>query len=131
VKKNEILRLLVLGGGILVTGWVHNFLAAKGVVLVENRGLAFGWFKGGAGLAVLVWLVLWWYWWFGGWGGAKVGIWMMLIGGAVNIWDRWVGGVVRDYWRWFDGVIYNNVADWLISVGLFVFILEIWKDKSK
>ena len=56
---------------------------------------------------------------------------MMLVGGAVNIWDRVSGGGVRDYWGWFNGAIYNNVADCLIVGGLFVFILELWKDKSR
>ena len=111
--------------------YFHNFLATNKVFLVENRGLSFGWFEDGGGIAVVVWLVLWWCWWHTGICGGRIGIWMMLVGGAVNIWDRWSRGAVRDYWVWFDGVIYNNVADCLISGGLFVFILELWKDKSK
>lgn len=110
---------------------IHNFLAGNEIILVENRGLSFGWFEGGGGVALLVWMVLWWWWMFGGRGGVKTGVWMMLVGGAVNIWDRWSGGGVRDYWGWFDGMIYNNAADWLIGGGLFVFILELWKNKSK
>ena len=131
MKEKRIRKLLILAGGILVVGLIHEFLAGNGIVLMENKGLSFGWFEGGWGMALLVWLVLWWVWWSGDFGGGKVGIWMMLVGGAVNIGDRWRGGGVRDYWSWLNGVIYNNMADWLISGGLFVFILELWKDKPK
>jgi lipoprotein signal peptidase len=53
---------------------------------------------------------------------------IILIGGLINLIDRLVFGYVRDYW-WFVGV-YNNLADWLIGVGVLIFFIKIlWKEK--
>jgi len=53
-----------------------------------------------------------------------------LIGGLINIVDRLVFGYVRDYWN-FGGALINNLNDWLIGVGVLLFLLEmIWKKQK-
>jgi lipoprotein signal peptidase len=109
---------------LIIVFWGHNFLALRGQVL-GNRGISWGW-----GGGVSSWLA----------GGAFLilffltkkanffGIKLMLLGGAINLLDRMIFGVVRDYWLFFAGV-YNNVADWVIGFGLFIFVIELWKRK--
>lgn len=55
---------------------------------------------------------------------------LILIGGLVNLSDRLFLGYVRDYWTF--GSLVNNMADWLIGIGLLLFLIEIiWKKKKK
>lgn len=52
---------------------------------------------------------------------------LILIGGLVNLGDRLIFGFVRDYWN-FGGFLVNNLNDWLIGVGVLLFLVEIvWK----
>lgn len=124
MKKKGIFKVLYLVLAIF-WGWgFHGYLGrAAGV---ENDGLSFGWWSGQIWLSVLVWVVLMFYWlsrelsW---------GVGLMLTGGGINLMDRWQMGLVRDYWSLGWSGIYNNIADYLIGIGLFVFILELWKRK--
>ena len=52
------------------------------------------------------------------WG--RVGIWLMIIGGAGNLYSRVIYGGVSDNLDFF-GLVYNNVADYLIFIGLVVY----------
>ena len=66
-------------------------------------------------LGVLVW---WWY---------KEKDWRLLLvilGGALNLGERLVRGYVTDYWIIPGTNIYNNLNDWLIFIGV---ILYLWK----
>jgi len=56
------------------------------------------------------------------------GINLVLLGGWINMIDRLVFGYVRDYWQF--GVVYNNLADWIISIGVGMFVWELWKEKK-
>lgn len=51
----------------------------------------------------------------------RVGVGMVLVGGAGNLASRvWYGGVV-DNWSFF-GLFYNNVWDWIIGVGVVIYL---------
>jgi lipoprotein signal peptidase len=56
----------------------------------------------------------------------KEGLWILPIvcGGAVNCLDRFLLGGVRDYWYIPVLNVYNNLADWMIFVGVILFIIH-------
>lgn len=54
------------------------------------------------------------------WG--RIGLLMMIFGGIGNLVSRILHGGVLDYWNFF-GLFYNNLADWLIVGGLFVYLI--------
>jgi len=105
--------------------WViHGLFFSLSEVLVKNNGVSFGysgWLVSLLNIGALVYLF--WFWWRSNY----VGINFVLIGGGVNMIDRMFLGYVRDYW-WF-GPVYNNIADWLIGIGVIVFLWEIWRKK--
>ncbi len=51
---------------------------------------------------------------------AKRGLGLMIIGGVMNMLSRIRYGGVRDDWSFF-GLVYNNLADYLIVIGLVVY----------
>lgn len=54
----------------------------------------------------------------------------MISGGCVNLIDRIRYGGVCDYWKIWGINIYNNIADWLIFIGVVLLIINlIWKKK--
>ena len=53
----------------------------------------------------------------------------MSVGGWINLIDRLIFGYVRDYWTL--GWVYNNLADWLIQIGIIIFLSELWIKKLK
>lgn len=88
---------------------------------MQNFGLSFGiTFPWQNALVLIVWLGLCYYsikeksWWLV----------LAVIGGCLNMIERWINGYVSDYWRIPFTSIYNNINDWLIFVGIGVFI---WK----
>ena len=50
--------------------------------------------------------------------GLKDGWWLIITGGWINLVDRLVNGGVTDYWRIPLSYVYNNLADYLIFVGI-------------
>ncbi len=102
----------------------HNFLVSWLKVDIRNEGVSFGW--NGFGVVLLNLILLIWLVWFN-WRTNFFGIELILIGGWVNMIDRMVFGYVRDYWSL--GAVYNNIADWIISIGVVIFVWEIWKKK--
>jgi len=60
------------------------------------------------------------------WG--RVGVGLIIVGGAGNLVSRWVNGGVVDNWN-FLGLFYNNVWDYLIVAGLVVYGLHVIKRK--
>ncbi len=59
------------------------------------------------------------------------GLMLVVSGGLVNFSDRLRFNFVRDYWNFFGSGIYNNINDWIIGLGVILFLIEtIWK-KSK
>jgi lipoprotein signal peptidase len=89
--------------------------------MVTNYGVSFGLSFPG----VLVWSILLLlfliYWW---WKDKSWGLLLMVFGGVLNLADRLIFGYVRDYWQIPGTNIYNNLNDWLIFVGLIIFLWE-------
>jgi len=125
VKKKKKLRLLAFLL-VLVFGWlVHSYFSSVFGVLAENFGVSFGW--GGklvTGFSLIFLVVLMGWWWL-----ARPELFLILVGGWINLVDRLVFGYVRDYWKFIS--VYNNLADWLIGIGVGWFILNLWKQNQK
>ena len=121
-KRLEIVWFLIALG--LVWG-IHSLLADFFGVAVENFGISFGW--GGKLITIIgfIFLTILTGWWWKN----KPELFLVLIGGWINMIDRLVFGYVRDYW-WFI-TVYNNLADWLIGIGVVWFILNLWKQNRK
>lgn len=60
-----------------------------------------------------------------------VGLLLILLGGGLNLFERLVYGYVNDYWNFLGTGIYNNINDWLISIGLILFIWATIKQKKQ
>ncbi len=61
------------------------------------------------------------------------GLFLVVTGGWVNLLDRLRFGYVRDYWNVPFANIKNNLADWLIFIGMIVIICNLeswWKKKN-
>ena len=58
------------------------------------------------------------------WG--KIGIGLIIIGGIGNLVSRMMYGGVLDYWN-FLGIFYNNVWDWIIGVGVVVYLFQAFR----
>ncbi|MCW1948975.1 MAG: signal peptidase II [Candidatus Shapirobacteria bacterium] len=113
---------MFLGCFWLLHGIIADFLGLG----IENKGISFGWdgeWVFWSSLVSLLWLGYFW------WKKESNGVWLMLVGGLINFTDRLVLGYVRDYWCF--GPVYNNIADWIIFVGVGVFVWELWKKKLK
>ena len=52
------------------------------------------------------------------WG--RVGVILIVFGGVGNLVSRVIYGGVRDYWNFF-GLFYNNIWDYLITLGLIIY----------
>ena len=59
-----------------------------------------------------------------------IGLLLVVIGGAFNTYQKVVFGQVNDYWNFLGLGIYNNLNDWLIGVGLLLYIIGVWKKKK-
>lgn len=93
-----------------------KYLAVSGDYAVINQGFSFG-VK--MGTEWLFWLLLsivfiWLY---------RQKMWLILTGGVANAVSRIVWGGVVDYWNFF-GLVTNNLADWMIGVGLVVYAIQ-------
>lgn len=86
-----------------------------------NTGISFGWFTGISVWVPVFFLLLllvlavktrelW----------GRVGMWLMIIGGAGNLWSRIRYGGVVDNLQ-FGSMLYNNLADYLIFFGLVIY----------
>lgn len=62
------------------------------------------------------------------WG--RVGVGLVIAGGMGNLVQRIMYGSVIDNWNFF-GLFYNNVWDYLIGVGIVVFVISSVVEKSK
>jgi len=104
----------------------HNRLAIGRVVV--NSGISFGWLNStgqwltiGLMVGIMYFLIIQKN--SGGW------LWIM-IGGAANLIDRVRFGGVRDYW-YLGGGWYNNINDWIITLGVIWLLIDLWKQQSK
>lgn len=86
-----------------------------------NSGVAFGWFSGISSYCiglVLVGLMVYAVKMRELWG--RVGVGLIIAGGAMNLYSRLRYGGVLDTWS-FLGLLYNNLADYLIVLGVLVY----------
>lgn len=60
------------------------------------------------------------------WG--RIGILLIIVGGGGNLVSRVQNGGVVDNWNFF-GIFYNNVWDYLIFVGILVYIIQAFRHK--
>jgi lipoprotein signal peptidase len=58
------------------------------------------------------------------------GLLLIIIGGFFNFWQRLKYGYVIDYWKVPLVDIYNNLMDWLIFIGIIIFIIELWQKRK-
>lgn len=94
-----------------------------------NQGVSFGIFQGIPVWVVgLVWMGLFLYavkmrelW-------ERVGVILILMGGAGNIISRVMYGGVVDNLRFF-GLFYNNIWDWIIGIGVVIYIIQGFRRK--
>jgi len=128
VKKKKNLRLLFFLLGFLFIWLVDNWLA-KNCLVVKNYGISFG-INGVFFLCLNIFFILFlsWYWVIKIFG--NIGVFLILTGGWLNLIDRIRFGFVSDYWKFFG--LYNNLADWIIGIGILIFLVEeLWKKKCK
>lgn len=93
--------------------------------MVFNEGVSFGWKLPYPEILGLISLVVVWFYW------RKTRSWglvLVLIGGVLNLTERLIKGYVFDYWRIPGTSIYNNVNDYLIFVGVVIFL---WQQMRK
>jgi len=109
----------------LIGELIHHWLSSTNVV-VKNYGISFGvrgWFFIFFNVIFVVLLTRIW------WKNNLAGINLVIVGGWINLIDRIFFGYVRDYWQF--GWVYNNLADWMIQIGVIIFLSKIWIKKLK
>ncbi len=107
---------------------LHDFLAECSKVLIKNSGFSFGGSFWGSnylqlGLLLVMGMAV-----LRGKGG--VGLVWFWLGGLGNMIDKLRFGYVRDYWQIGKTNLYNNVWDWLIFLGVMVFLKRHGKDRN-
>jgi len=123
VNFKKIVFLII---GVLIEFLIHWWICNRGIV-VKNYGISFSIYWANSLLLNIIFILIigWFY-----WKEKSYFLSLVLIGGLINIVDRLVFGYVRDYWN-FGGVLINNLNDWLIGVGVLLFLIEIiWKKQK-
>lgn len=125
VKKKKKLSFVVILSIWLLGELVHFSLASTNNI-IKNYGISFG-INGGFFIILnIIFLVILTKIWFKN---NLLSLGLMLVGGWINLIDRLIFGYVRDYW--YLGWVYNNLADWLIQIGVIIFLSELWIKKLK
>lgn len=123
VKKKKKIKIGAVLGLWLIGELAHQWLSVTRVV-VKNFGISFGiggWFFIFLNVIIVVLLTRIW------WKNNLAGINLVIVGGWINLIDRIFFGYVRDYWQF--GWVYNNLADWMIQIGVIIFLSKIWIKK--
>ena len=125
VKKKKKLSFVVILSIWLLGELVHFSLASTNNI-IKNYGISFG-INGGYFIILnIIFVVILTKIWFKN---NLLSLGLMLVGGWINLIDRLIFGYVRDYWTL--GWVYNNLADWLIQIGVIIFLSELWIKKLK
>ena len=125
VKKKKKLSFVVILSIWLLGELVHFSLASTNNI-IKNYGISFG-INGGFFIILnIIFVVILTKIWFKN---NLLSLGLMLVGGWINLIDRLIFGYVRDYW--YLGRVYNNLADWLIQIGIIIFLSELWIKKLK
>ena len=125
VKKKKKLSFVVILSIWLLGELVHFSLASTNNI-IKNYGISFG-INGGFFIILnIIFVVILTKIWFKN---NLLSLGLVLVGGWINLIDRLIFGYVRDYWTL--GWVYNNLADWLIQIGVIIFLSELWIKKLK
>lgn len=125
VKKKKKLSFVVILSIWLLGELVHFSLASTNNI-IKNYGISFGVNGGFFIILNIIFVVILTKIWFKN---NLLSLGLMLVGGWINLIDRLIFGYVRDYWTL--GWVYNNLADWLIQIGVIIFLSELWIKKLK
>lgn len=120
-RKKKLRTLLVVIPLAILTFLIHRFLSTV-LVVYPNLGISFGW--SGKFLVLISGLLLMVI-WVVSWQQASMPLMMVAVGGTINFVDRMFFGYVRDYWDLM--FIYNNLADWIVVLGVIYFIFDLWQ----
>ena len=127
MKKIASFKLLGLIFGLILVWLVHNIYCQSGVIIIKNYVLSLSInsfnivFLNIVFVLILGWVYL---------TNSFKSLGLILIGGMVNLIDRLYFGYVRDYWNLGGGVV-NNLNDWIIGIGVLLFLVELLWKKSK
>ncbi|MDD4106351.1 MAG: signal peptidase II [Candidatus Shapirobacteria bacterium] len=125
MKKKKKLSFVVILSIWLLGELVHFSLASTNNI-IKNYGISFG-INGGFFIILnIIFVVILTKIWFKN---NLLSLGLMSVGGWINLIDRLIFGYVRDYW--YLGRVYNNLADWLIQIGIIIFLSELWIKKLK
>ncbi|MFA5749674.1 MAG: signal peptidase II [Candidatus Shapirobacteria bacterium] len=124
MKKKKSFNFWVLVILTLIFWITHNFLAGRGEI-VKNYGISFG-INGLFFIFLNIIFILFLIYFFVKKRYLELGL--MIVGGLINLIDRFVFGYVRDYWWFFK--VYNNLADWLIWLGIILILLKFYGKKN-
>jgi lipoprotein signal peptidase len=94
--------------------------------MIFNTGVSFGIEMPMVVIVVMILGLIYWFVKERSWG-----LFLMIVGGLSNLGERLIYGGVRDYWKIPYTTLYNNLADWLIFVGLVLYIWQKIIKKSK
>jgi len=126
VKKKKNLNKIATILGIWLGGELIHYRLSTNLVVVKNYGISFGisgrFFIFLNIIFVVLLTIIWWK-------NNLLGISLVMVGGWINLFDRIIFGHVRDYWQL--GSVYNNVADWIIQIGVIIFLSKVWIKKLK
>jgi lipoprotein signal peptidase len=126
VKKKKNLNKIATILGIWLGGELIHYRLSTNLVVVKNYGISFGisgrFFIFLNIIFVVLLTIIWWK-------NNLLGISLVMVGGWINLFDRIIFGYVRDYWQL--GWVYNNLADWIIQVGVIMFLSKLWIKKLK
>lgn len=125
VKKKKKLSFVVILSIWLLGELVHFSLASTNNI-IKNYGISFGVNGGFFIILNIIFVIILTKIWFKN---NLLSLGLMLVGGWINLIDRLIFGYVRDYWTL--GWVYNNLADWLIQIGVIIFLSELWIKKLK
>lgn len=113
---------------VLVLYKIHDLIAKSSPELITNKGVSFGIGYGLVSISVLFCVLI----LYIGIKQNRLYLWLILAGGWSNLIDRFREGMVRDYWQIGQTGIYNNINDWIIALGVIIFLTEpLWKKQLK
>lgn len=127
MKKKKNFKYLGLFLALILELIIHDICSQNGGVVIKNYGLSLSINSSNIIFLNIIFVLIlgWWY-----VTSFYKSLGLVLVGGIVNLIDRLRFGYVRDYWNLGGGVV-NNLNDWIIGIGILLFLIDlIWK-KSK
>jgi lipoprotein signal peptidase len=123
-KKEKLKKFLFFLGFLGVFFAIHNLMAINSSLIVKNQGMSFG-ITVNLFLNLLLFLIFIVF----SFCSKSFWLWILLLGAAGNLLDRLFFGYVRDYWPLPIIGVFNNINDYLITIGALMFIIDLWRKK--